>query len=456
MKKIVQVGLLLFFLGIISSCNGSGTTLISSAAIGDNGDDSQVTPTEPEPEPDPEPDPTPTPTPTPEPEIFAGITSISGKTDSTVTLNWTASTDAANYHLYDMTSGIPIYKQLIADPTTNSLSLSNLTPGTTYKFRLRMMHLQGTTDNNTHDATVEMNTAPDKTLTPVLLSPAAMPYIEPQPTFTVGGIKNGDTIKLFNDNACGNQVGELAVSTPNATSANIQVASPLAEGTYEFTAASANSLGNLSVCSDPVSYSFTIPVYNPTLTATSTPLVGITDMTLERDSNWDDGSIEINLPFAFFISNTAFTKWFVGTNTYLTAGTGSGAYSSLSGSTPAIPKFFLGSADNSIQRMYVKSGNNYFRVRYEGNGTTSGTPGSPGITFEFTFFKPTTDKQYIQVVFGGHNRFNGAFGIASASAYYTTLPEITQNSSYVFESDLQGENWTIHPNSHITGNGISE
>lgn len=452
MKKLVLVGLLLFNLGIITSCNGSGTTLISSAAI-----DTDVTPPTPEPEePEPDPTPTPTPTPTPEPDIFSGITSISNKTDSTVTLHWTASADAANYHLYDITSGIPIYKQLITDPTTNSLSLINLTPGTTYKYRLRMLHLQGTTDNNTHDATVETNLAPDKTLTPVLLSPSSLPYIEPQPTFTIGGVKNGDTVKLFSDNACGTQVGEVSITTPNTNSVNIQVANPLTEGTYEFTAASANSLGNISLCSDPVAYSFTIPVYNPTLAANSTTLVGTDNMSLIRDANWDDGSIEFDIPFPFFISGTAFTKWFVGTNTYITAGTGTSVYSGLNASNPALPKFFLGSADNSIQRLYTISGNNFYRLRYEGNGSTSGTAGAPGILFEFTFFKPTDNKQFIQLVFGAHNRFNGLFNIASASTFYASTSAITQNSSYVFESDLQGENWVIHPDSHIIGNGLSE
>lgn len=55
MKKIVLVGLLLCYLGIISSCNGSGTTLISSAAINGDHDDTEITDPEPEPDPDPTP-----------------------------------------------------------------------------------------------------------------------------------------------------------------------------------------------------------------------------------------------------------------------------------------------------------------------------------------------------------------------------------------------------------------
>jgi hypothetical protein len=197
------------------------------------------------------------------------------------------------------------------------------------------------------------------------------------------------------------------------------------------------------------------PTYCPTLTPVSATLRGSTGMTQIVSANADDANLGVTLPFSFSLGGTGTTSWFLGSNTYITMGSGSSAYSALSASNPAIPKFHLGSADNSWQRVWTVSGTNYFRTRYEGTAATSGTPGSPNIVYEFTFFRPTTNYQFVQVVFGVHNQSSGQFGVANAATYYSSMTPITANSSYVMWSVAGGTSWNIIPNYSITGAGTN-
>jgi hypothetical protein len=191
--------------------------------------------------------------------------------------------------------------------------------------------------------------------------------------------------------------------------------------------------------------------YNPVLISGSSVLRGSTGMTQNISSSVDDGSFGITLPFGFFIDGTSYTSWFVGSNTYITAGAGSSVYSSLGPGTPALPKFMLGAADNSYQRVFTTSGTNFHRIRYEGTASTSGTVGSPTIVYETTFYRPANGVQYVQVVFGVHGRTSGQFGVANSSAWFANTTPITANSSYVFASNSSGLTWTIHPNSSVAG-----
>lgn len=195
--------------------------------------------------------------------------------------------------------------------------------------------------------------------------------------------------------------------------------------------------------------------YNPTILAASTPLVGSAGMAAIVTSNADDSSLALTLPFNVTLSSVTTNTWYACSNGFVNLIQSSTAYSSLSGSNPPYPKIFLGAADNSWQRVWSISGNNYYRLRYEGTASTNGTPGSPNIVYELTFFKAMGGKQYIQVVFGTHNRATGAFGVSSPSVFYVNGGTITPNSSYVFEGDLLGENWVMHANSSIVGPGIN-
>lgn len=437
-KAILRSSSTLLAILFISSCNGVGTAEFDSVARGANAEENTpvVVP----------------PTPAP-PPIFTGLESVTNVSDTTATLNWSSSVDAANYHIYDVSSGTQVYQGLIVDPNASTFLVSGLTPDTNYIYRLRMLHKQGLIDSNTVDVSFHTNLAPNAPSTPTLHIPSTSPGNESRPILEVAGVKKDDVIRIYKDDQCSTVAGE---EISLGSSVQIQVDDPLDFGTYLFSANATNTLGHSSDCSGAVEFIRELPAYYPMIEASSAILAGSAGMTEIYSVSTDDGSVQITMPFDFYIAGTTFGNWFVGSNTYLTAGMGSSVYHSFAGNHPAMPRIMLGAADNSFQRVYTLTGANYFRVRYEGTAATSGTIGNPNIVFEVTFFKPVNNEQYIQVTFGTHARNTGVFGIASASSYYLTQPSITANSSYVFVGNADGTSWVLHANSKITGNGIDE
>ena len=189
-------------------------------------------------------------------------------------------------------------------------------------------------------------------------------------------------------------------------------------------------------------------------TGTKSP-VGPDGMTQIISATDDDTFIEIALPFAFFAGNVSRTSTFVGSNTYLTFGAGSVARSSLSlASNPSQSSIHLGSADNSYQRVFRFNdpSNRFTRIRYEGAAAISGTPGSPNILWEVTLFNPSLSSgtQYVEVVFGVHNRTSGPFGVGGSGITPLSGGTIQENQSYVFSSGSTGVTWTIESGKFIT------
>lgn len=202
----------------------------------------------------------------------------------------------------------------------------------------------------------------------------------------------------------------------------------------------------------PAGYTLTLGTKAPTLGAggATWPPSGWTSI---QNASVDDASLSVTLAVTFTINSTNYTTAFVGSNTYLTFGSGSSAYSSLSGSNPALNKIHLGAADNSYQRVaHRSSGTDYTRIRYEGNGSTSGTLGSPGIVYEATFFNQskTGNVPVVEVLFGNHNRTAGQAGIASTTTYYATYTQ-SANQSYVFVGNATGTSWTIYTGYYMAG-----
>jgi alpha-tubulin suppressor-like RCC1 family protein len=138
-------------------------------------------------------------------------------------------------------------------------------------------------------------------------------------------------------------------------------------------------------------------ITNPTWTNTSIPnsILGAASLTASTtpNGNNDDGYWAINIPWNYVFNGTTYTSAVtqvnVGTNQYLTFGTGSTAFSSLTASNPAINKIMYASGDRSVQRIYHgiegTAPNRTYRIRSEGSAGTSGTLGSPTEVFEFTF-----------------------------------------------------------------------
>ncbi|MFP5387198.1 MAG: fibronectin type III domain-containing protein [Bacteriovoracia bacterium] len=254
MKTMLLNYLTLFtMITLLSACNGVGTAKFDEAAIGTGGQagdgtDSTIS--------------------------FSGISSITGKTDSTLTLNWAAHVDAVAYDVYNVTSGSPVYLTTIFGQASSSTELTSLTPNQLYKFRVRALDSEGNRDSNTNDVSVTTNLAPDIPSGLTRISPVSSPGFS-LPTIRVSGVKNGDTIKIFSDNTCTTQV---ASGTASGSSIDL-TPSTLASGTTDFYATATNSFATASGCSTATaSYEkLTCPTANGDYIAvTANPTVGTT------------------------------------------------------------------------------------------------------------------------------------------------------------------------------------
>ena len=156
----------------------------------------------------------------------------------------------------------------------------------------------------------------------------------------------------------------------------------------------------------------------------------------------------------FTINNTAYTGAYVGSNQYVTFGSGSSAYSSLSASNPPYNKIHVCGADNSMQRVSYRNYTGFSRLRMEGRAATSGTPGSPNIVWEMTFVDPSLTPagvQYVEVLVGTQLRTTGQGGVASTNAFYVNTARLAANTSYVFTGNATGTSWTASVGAHLDG-----
>lgn len=251
-----------------------------------------------------------------------------------------------------------------------------------------------------------------------------------QGSFTTNGSGTGTfTLTLAND-----------VATEGTESFVVQVRSGSVGGAIVRTS-SIITINDTSVGAPPPSYvtnSNRLPLFG-----TGGATIPIAGYTTAYNAGADDANLAFTSSFNFTINSTNYSTHYIGSNTYITWGGGSNAYSSLSATNPAFNKLFLGAADNSYQRVFTQSTANYVRVRYEGNGSTGGTQGSPGIVLEVTIFNPANygGSQVIEVLVGNHNRTGGLAGIATSSSFYTTWT-MAVNTSFVLVGNSTGTSWT--------------
>ena len=177
---------------------------------------------------------------------FAGIHSVGLKTDSTVLISWNAHADAIAYDIYDNASGSPAYFATALGQDTNSIFLSSLTPGATYKFIVKMKISNGKVDSNTVDLPVTMDLEPASPSALSLQSPIITSEPYKTPTIIVSGVKKGDIVKLYKDSSC----DSVAVATGVADGASINLTtSALNAGEYNFYSTATNITPKSSTCS---------------------------------------------------------------------------------------------------------------------------------------------------------------------------------------------------------------
>jgi hypothetical protein len=182
---------------------------------------------------------------------FEGITSITNKSDSAITLNWPSHPNGVSYGVYNTLSKSPVLLKTVVGQNTTSITLTGLRPFSTYRFRVRMKTSAGFYDSNSNDYTVTMNGAPSIPTSLTLITPPSSKNGSANPTVRISGVKDGDIIKLFTDNSC-----QTEVASGVATGSSIDLTTvPLPKGTYHFYANATNSLPASSSCSSAaVSY----------------------------------------------------------------------------------------------------------------------------------------------------------------------------------------------------------
>lgn len=184
--------------------------------------------------------------------------------------------------------------------------------------------------------------------------------------------------------------------------------------------------------------------------STSTPS-GWTEV---YNSNVDDTPIALTgMPFTFTIDNVAYSSFYISPNGYLTFGSGSSEYSNLSATNPALPKIFINAMDDSIQKVYVRSTANTFRVRIEGNTAPDGSSGSARV-HEIAFFEPEVNYgvPVFEIRMGDMPDTTGLFNIYSASAVLSTdTPTPGAYKSWLaVATDSTGTEWFFAPALSVT------
>lgn len=193
---------------------------------------------------------------------FAGITSIDLKTDSTLRINWLPHADAVAYDVFDATNSPILWLKTAVGQSSSSTTLTGLTPGATYRFIVRAKDSSWVNEDNSNVLTVTMDLAPQAPSSITVISPAS-PSNNSTPLIRVGGIKSGDTIRLYTNNSCTTLV---ASGTSSSTTLDLTTSS-LAVGTHSFFATAVNASSVSSACSTATaSYQVTAPSMPSALT----------------------------------------------------------------------------------------------------------------------------------------------------------------------------------------------
>jgi chitodextrinase len=101
----------------------------------------------------------PPPSDTTPPTAPSGLTST-GKTDTSVSLSWTASTDNVGVTGYDVYAGSTVVKTVTGTPPATSTTATGLSPATSYTFTVKARDAAGNTSTASNAVTVTTNSGP--------------------------------------------------------------------------------------------------------------------------------------------------------------------------------------------------------------------------------------------------------------------------------------------------------
>ena len=175
-------------------------------------------------------------------------------------------------------------------------------------------------------------------------------------------------------------------------------------------------------------------VYGP---AENSAYLDLGDWTVLVNENQDDAYVLIpDIGFDFFYMGVNFRSTiYIGSNGYITFGSGSTEYSNLSLSNPSFPSIHFGSADNSWQLVLIRTvdeaGIKACVVRYEGTASMSGVLSRPNIVAEISLFADGR----IRIVKDQHAKAEQSFFAISDGKGHLLAPcAYLQNQTFTFRT----------------------
>ncbi|HXH30845.1 MAG TPA: fibronectin type III domain-containing protein [Bacteriovoracaceae bacterium] len=180
-------------------------------------------------------------------DLFDGVDSITNVTDSTLSVNWTADTQAVSFRIYRIISGTPTLVNSTPIPSTQtSYQLGTppapLAKNTSYTYRVRAVDINGNEDTNIKNITVVTLLAP----VPPSAFSLVLPGAKATPKIRISGVKTGDTVRLYTGPGCSSFVTLAVAAGPTIDLNSNTITLP---GTYTFHATATNPDGDISACS---------------------------------------------------------------------------------------------------------------------------------------------------------------------------------------------------------------
>jgi hypothetical protein len=278
------------------------------------------------------------------------------------------------------------------------------------------------TKENPYHASIAGVTQPAASYTIVINTDTVDAGVRIQSDVSAGGssgtttLTTSITVTRQSDNTVVNTftVGPRSDSTANTTNVIDETITLASKGNYSVVYAT--DIDNAEVTGKVYAFDMDILIDNdPTITDSATvttlasSLLGaasLTSSTFPTVGNNDDGYWQLNIPFPVKFLGRTHQIIYVGTNHYITFDGGSVAYSNLGPANPGYHKIMWCADDNSVQRIYygVEGTAPYrtYRIRTEGNASSTGTLNSPGMVNEWVFYEDIPEQIDLQL--GVNNR----------------------------------------------------
>ncbi|WP_445013540.1 glycosyl hydrolase family 18 protein [Paenibacillus oleatilyticus] len=169
--------------------------------------------------------------------------SVSGKTSTTVSLSWGASTDNVGVTGYDVYQG----GALVGNAATTSYTVSGLTPSTSYTFTVKAKDAAGNVSAASNAVTVTTDGAPTDT------TPPTAPTGVSASNVTSTSVTLTWTASTDNVGVTGYDVYQGGVLVGNAATTSYTVSGLTPSTSYTFTVKAKDAAGNVSAASNAVS-----------------------------------------------------------------------------------------------------------------------------------------------------------------------------------------------------------